>query len=277
MSLPNPDYLTDELDNSFTGITYPSVVVEDADATFTKKLIQWRDYDKFSHQILHSLIMAYAAVNGITEANALTSLGATAPFYFISFGGHGQQGSQGGTLAAGDLTNSAYHVDVERTATIVTDSGGTETVTIAATGGAPVTYNDVISAINTQTSTTIAHYDNSNNPWHQNMYLQGGTADSTGTLQILDGNLFRDMIGFTGLRSFSGIDAPGSGGTANENGGLRGALELNLRSNRPYAEQFKYWQLEEGPPIGSTSDQNRIFYNNNAGEWQYVYDGSTVA
>lgn len=268
MSLPNPDYLTNELDNSFSGITYPSVVVEDADGTtFTKKLLQWKHYDKFSHQTIHDLIMGYAAVNSVVEASALP-ITATAPFYILYFGGN---------VAAADLTNSAYYVDTERTATIVTDTGGSETVTIAATGSTPVTYNDVINAINTQTSATIAHYDNSNNPWHQNFYIQGGTADSTGTIDILDGNLFRDMIDFEGFRPFAGVDAAGTGGIPNINGGLRGALELNLRSNRTYVEQFEYWQLEEGPEIGSTNDQNHIFYNNNVGGWQYVYDGSTVA
>lgn len=266
MSLPNPDYLTDELDNSFTGQTNPSVVVEDADGTtFTKKLLQWRQYDKFSHQILHDLIMAYAAVNSVAEGSALP-IPATAPFNIVSFDG---------LLTAGQLTDPAYRVDRERVATIVTDNNGEETVTIAATGGTPVSYQDVIDAVNNQTSVTVEHIDDGANPWHQNLYVQGGTADSTGTLTILDQDLFRDLIGLVGFNSFVGVDDAGTGGSENQNGGLRGALELNKRANRPYTEQFEYWTLLDGPPLGSR-DYNKIFYNNETGEWQRVHNRSIV-
>lgn len=264
MSLPEPDYLTNELSNRFDGVERLSVVVEDT-GSFDKQILEWKRFDKFSQQILHDLIMAYAAVNGVSEANALP-LSATAPFYMINMGGK---------LESGDLDTPAYHTDVKRTATFITDDENTETVEIESTGSDPVTYDDVINAIESQTSVTLTHIDDSDNPWHQNLYLQGGTADHTGTLTIEDGNLFRDLILFNGFQKFAGVD-DSADSKANEDGGLRGALELNIRANRPYSEQFKYVQIQDGPPVGSSKTEANIFYNNDDGEWQRVFDRSTV-
>jgi len=255
MPLPNPTYLSAEYYN-WNQNQRDSILLDtlgdDSTVVFT-----WNELDANDRQVIHDLIMEYAAHLGLVELTAISGFVAGKGWQIADFGG---------AAVGGNATGLANDATVY-TATITVSNGGTVSVMpITVTGSAAQTFTALIGQITSDLAAgTIGTAVIDAN---DNIKIQSAATGNDCSVSITDGDLFKSCTGFIQINpAFSGVDVP------------RDIFDFNKIHNNFYG--FKYAGLihtiapAPARPVAPI-DVNKVYFNHFSTSWKYLYNDSAV-
>ena len=251
MSLPNPDYLTDELYN-WDASTFAAVMLaDDAGASGSKRTIRWDNLDSYDRIMVHDLIMEYATHDGQTEATAL-STGPVNAYQVINY-----EGSIVGGNNAGMIENEIYDALVIH--------NGVE-VPISLTGAASADWTTVVASIGVALTAQAGATDASVAINNGNIEFTSFAAGNTETIEVINTNLFNRLNGY------KQIDEKRAGITD-----LGDIFDLNFKNGyQTYASLIAGLREISNTTTHPSTNTNDIYFNHGTAVWTVIHTGVAV-
>lgn len=220
MTLPNPDYLTNEF-FSWNSSQSPAVLIStSAGITDSKRLIKWLNVDNFDRTIIHDLIMGYNARLAVpeTEANALLNFVPHSGYQPVNYNGSvvganstglvfdsvtatsGQQVINVGGAVITTTATGLANMPTVYTANISVDGGANQPISIS--GATAQTYATLINEINADLTGATASLVGGN------ISIISASTGIASTISTSDVDLFSTLTSYVAINAaVPGVDA----------------------------------------------------------------------